>query len=46
MRLTEEPVVSPEDSLKVELKYYLITMVLIVYTLYRQNLKGENKMSK
>ena len=29
MRLTKEPVVSPEDSLKVELKYYLITVVLV-----------------
>lgn len=30
MKLTEEPVVSPEDSFKVELKYYLITVVLMV----------------
>ena len=29
MRLTEELVVSPEDSLKVELKYYCMTVVLI-----------------
>ena len=29
MRLTKEPVVSPEDSLKVELKYYLISCGLV-----------------
>ena len=35
MRLTEEPVVSPEDSLKVELKYYLISCGFSVYTMHR-----------